>query len=104
MSGAHTEEITAVYRRLKDRYPLVLTNTAALDAGFSADRPIIVGKAHGEIVWLYMDGGRFVLDVMDAGQTAGTHWHPCDADDAVNDIAGFMEGRSDYDLLPFAQG
>lgn len=96
------DDVIAVYEQLKDRYALVLTTTSALDEGFTVDCPIIVGKAHGQIIELYEYGGDFVLDVMDAEQTKGTHWHPIDVEDAVDDIAEFMEGKSDYELYPFS--
>ena len=97
------DELKVIYEQLKDRYALVLTNTAALDEGFTVDSPIIVGKAHGQIIELYLDGDMFVLDVMDAEQTKGTHWHPKDVEAAVEDITEFMEGKSDYELHPFKQ-
>lgn len=103
MFGMTDEHVLEVYNQLKDRYPLVLTNTMALDEGFTIDCPILVGKAHGQIVELYSDGDMFVLDVMDAAQTKGTHWHPYDVEDAVEDISEFMEGKSDYQLTPFQQ-
>ena len=52
--------------------------------------PVIVGKTHGQIIELYECDGDFVLDVMDEEQTMGTHWHPNDVEDAVNDIVEFM--------------
>ena len=97
------ENVLAVYEQLKDTYDLVLTTTSALDEGFTIDCPIIVGKAHGQILELYSDGDMFVLDVMDAEQTKGTHWHPNDVDSAVEHIVKFMEGKSDYELYPFRQ-
>ena len=95
------DDVRAVYDRLKDRYDLVLTTTFALDEGFTVDCPILVGKAHGQIIELYEDGGYFILDVMDAAQTMGTHWHPNDVESAVDCIVEFMEGKSDYELYPF---
>lgn len=95
------EDVFAVFDQLKDRYPLEMTNTLALNMGFTIDCPILVGRAHGQILWLYDDGGIFVLDVMDEAQTEGTHWHPCDVEDAAEDIAAFMDGKSDYKLYPF---
>lgn len=95
------DDVFAVYDQLKDRYELVMTTTTALDEGFTIDCPILVGRAHGQIIELYDDGGIFVLDVMDEAQTQGTHWHPCDVEDAVEDIARFMDGKSDYKLSPF---
>ena len=95
------DDVVAVYEQLKVRYDLVLTTTSALDEGFTVDCPIIVGKAHGQIIELYDDGAMFVMDVMDAEKTMGTHWHPYDVENAVNDIAEFMEGKSDYEMYPF---
>ena len=103
MSGVIDKDIQAVYNRLKDRYLLTLTTTAALDDGFNIDCPVIVGKTHAHIMWLYRDSGMFFLDVMDCDKTMGTHWHPLDVDDAANDVVGFMEGGLDYDLIPFGQ-
>lgn len=97
------ENVLEVYAQLKDKYDLILTTTSALDEGFTIDCPIIVGKAHGQIIELYLDGDMFVLDVMDAKQTKGTHWHPYNVDSAVKHIVEFMEGRSDYKLHPFPQ-
>ena len=95
------EDVTEVYERLKDRYELVLTSAFELDDGFTVDCPVIVGRSHGQIVELYEYGGEFVLDVMDSKQTKGAHLHPADIDGAVNDIAEFMEGKSDYIMYPF---
>ena len=97
------DDVIKVYNQLKDRYELVLTTTSALDEGFTVDCPIIVGKAHGQVIELYEDGGDFVLDVMDINKTKGTHWHPNDVEGAVNDIVEFMEGKSDYKMSPFRQ-
>lgn len=95
------DDLKVIYEQLKGRYPLVLTTTAALDEGFTVDCPILVGKAHGQILELYLDEEMFVMDVMDAAQTKGTHWHPNDVEDAVKDIVKFMEGKADYELTPF---
>ena len=101
MFGITVDDVVCVFEQLKDRYELVLTTTSALDEGFSVDCPIIVGKAHGHIIELYEDDEMFVMDVMDAEQTKGTHWHPYDVKDAVNAIVEFMEGKSDYKMSPF---
>ena len=95
------DDVFAVFEQLKDRYPLEMTNTFALDMGFTMDCPILVGRAHGRILWLYMDGCDFVLDVMDEARTMGTHCHPADVEDAVEDIAAFMDGKGNYKLRSF---
>ena len=94
-------EVLAVYKRLKDRYALTLTTLCAQYEKSTIDGPLIIGKAHGQIIELYEDGAMLVLDVMDEQRTEGTHWHPYDAEDAVKDIMEFMDGRSDYHLRPF---
>jgi len=103
MFNITVDDVVEVHEQLKDRYNLVLTTTSALDEGFTVDCPIIVGKAHGQILELYEDGGYFILDVMDVEQTKGTHWHPNDVEGAVDDIVEFMEGKSDYEMYPFKQ-
>ena len=103
MFGITVDDVIKVFDQLKDRYDLILTTTSALDEGFTIDCPIIVGKAHDQVIELYEDGGDFVLDVMDAEQTKGTHWHPNDVEGATDDIVEFMEGKSDYKMSPFKQ-
>ena len=97
------EDLRAVYEQLKGKYDLIWTTTAVLDEGFTADFPIIVGKANGLIIELFEDCGDFVLDVIDETHTKGTHWHPNDVESAVDDIIEFMEGKSFYDLHLFRQ-
>ena len=95
------DDVLAVHALLKDKYPLIMTTTGALNEGFTVDCPILVGKAHGQIIELYEDYGIFVLDVMDEAKTKGTHWHPYDAESAARYIAEFMDGKSDYELATF---
>ena len=95
------DDVFAVYNRLKDKYPLVMTTTLALNEGFERDCPILVGKAHGQIIELYNDYGMFVLAIMDEAQTKGTHGHPSNVEYAIRDITEFMEGKMDYELMPF---
>ena len=97
------KDVHTVYEQLKDKYPLLMTTAAELDEGFTIDCPVLVGKAHGQIMELYKDGDMFILDMMDEQQTKGTHWHPNDADSAIDDIVEFMEGKSDYEIYPFKQ-
>ena len=39
-----------VYNQLKEKYSIKLTNTAALNDGFSMDCLILVAAAHGQIL------------------------------------------------------
>ena len=93
MPGIVTSNILDVYEELKDRYDLVLTTTSALDEGFTVESPVIVGKAHGQIIELYVADEMFVLDVMDDDKTNATHWHPYNVNNAIRDIISFMEGK-----------
>ena len=94
------EDLLFVYDQLKDKYPLTLTTTKTFDDGFTIDTPIIVGRAHGQIITLYAIGD-FVLDVMDEEMAKGTHGHPVNTQVAIGEISEFMEGKSDYELVPF---
>ena len=100
MCKPECDEVLQTYLQLKDRYPVEMTTTGALGQGFTMDCPILVGKAHGQIIELYDDGAMLVLDVMDEAHTKGTHWHPYNADCAAHDIAEFMDGKADYALSP----
>ena len=101
MSDIILDDVIEVYWQLKDRYDIVLTTTSALSEDFTIDCPIVVGKPHGQMIEFYKDGGDFVIDVMDAEQTKGTHWHPGDVAKAVDDISDFLEGKSNYEMHPF---
>ena len=102
-----SNDVWVVYKQLQDSYPLVLTTTSALnaemDAGFSIDCPIVVAKAHGQILWLYECDDMFVIDVTDDAQTKGTHWHPYNVECAIHDIEEFMNGKAEYEMHPFIQ-
>ena len=103
MFALTAEDVRAVYAQLKDRYPLKMTTAFALNEGYTVDCPVLVGKAHGQIIELYEDGGMFILDIMDEAQTKGTHFHPGDVEDAVAEIAEFMDGKSDYEMQRFPE-
>lgn len=94
-------DVLAVYQQLKNRYDLIFTTTFSWDESFTIDCPIIVGKAHGQIIQLYACESMFVMDVLNNEQTMGTHWHPYDVEAAVEDIIEFMDGKSDYKLFKF---
>ena len=93
-------DLFAVYERLKDRYALTMTNTLSARECFRMDVPLLIARAHDRLLWLYVDAGEFVLDVMDSGQTVGTHWHPMTTEQAVRDVTAFMEGTETYTMYP----
>lgn len=85
-------ELQQIYDQLKDRYPLTFTNTFALDDGFTADLPIIVGRNAAAAFWLY-DDGILVFSVEVPGKKHHDHWHPQSVEEAVQAVIDFMEGR-----------
>lgn len=95
------EDLYRVYDQLKDKYDLTLDNSLLLDPNFTVDCPVLVGRANGLIMWLYEDEGLFIMDVMDATQTKGVHFHPLDVPEALDDIVAFMEGTEQYDLSAY---
>lgn len=88
-------DLTAVYERLKDKYPLILTNTFSLPNGaedYQEDFLILCGESDSGAFQLYDNGLYIVFDVDKADGTY-THWHPTDLDEAVNDVTMFMQGK-----------
>lgn len=87
-----TREVLEVYERLKDRYDLTYTHTAALkDEGFTGDFPVICGTAQGRKFFFYDYYGEFVLSVEVPGQEYNDHGHPQSIEDAVHQIIKLYE-------------
>lgn len=94
------KDLFAVYERLKDRYALTLTNTLSAHKCFRMDVPILIANAHDRILWLYVDAGEFVFDVMSSDGSMGTHWHPMTTEQAVYGVTAFIEGTETYTMYP----
>ena len=101
-------DIEIIYDKVKDKYNLTLTNSFALNDGFTWDVPVIYGEAEQGRFWLYADedvpephGLEFVFSVEYEKQTrfrkrlikCHTHWHPQTIDEAVEDLNNFMTGK-----------
>ena len=92
-------DVSAVYECLKDRYPLVLTNTFSLENGkedYDDDLPVLCGKCKIGSFVLYDDGLYPYFEVDMADGTFIHHWHPNDVEEAVEDVIKFMEGTHEY--------
>ncbi len=100
MHSITDRDVLYVYEQLKNHSPVVLTTTAAMDTGFTIDCPIIIGYAHEQIMQLYAYENMFIMDVMNADQTMGTHWHPTDCENAIAYFVAFMDGKSAYPMYP----
>ena len=95
--------IEDVYNSLKDKYKLILTNTMALNEGFTIDTPVIVGQNENDKFWLYSEGdgalsslvfliryyNRFHTNKEESIQY--THWHPMTINSAIYGIERFFK-------------
>lgn len=87
-------DVTAVYEILKDRFPLTLTHTFALENGekdYDGDYTMVCGTSSAGAFQLYDNGLYGVFDV-DKADGSYTHWHPCEVAEAVEDVIAFMQG------------
>ena len=89
-------DIELIYDKVKDKYDLTLTNSFALNEGFSWDVPIICGESQQGRFWLYADkntknphGVQFVFSLPDLQ----THGHPQSIEDAITFVEKFMSGE-----------
>ena len=98
-------DIEYIYNKLCNKHNLLLTNSFALNAGFTIDVPVISGKSElGEFL-LYVDedtkephGGMFVFCVEYEKRTwfrkrlvkRAAHWHPQNIEDAIKYVDEFM--------------
>ena len=100
----NNKSLEFIYEQLKDKYDLLLTNTFALDDGYTIDVPVLRGKSALGRFDLYKeddDWDEFVFTVEFATpkklkwylpKERYTHWHPQSVEDAINDVIAFMEG------------
>ena len=105
----NNKSLEFIYEQLQDKYDLVLTNTFALECGYSIDVPVLCGTSVLGNFHLYFDDDfqdsryyQFVFSVKFPHpkkrvwfmpKEEGTHWHPQSVDEAINDVIAFMEGN-----------
>ena len=86
-------DIHILYDQLSGKYNLLLTNTFALNDGFTIDVPVLLGETPKGRFYLYKeyeDSSEFVFPVTySSGES--THRHPCSIEIALDDIISFME-------------
>ena len=99
MRSEHCEEyamsLEIIFGRLKDKYPLEMTNALAVDDGFVEDFPLLYGKCGEQDFWLYDCGGDYVFSYGTTGVSPRDHTHPQNISEAVDLITEFMSGQFD---------
>ena len=101
-------DLDYIYMELENKYDLLLTNTYALDCGYTADMKVLCGESTFGKFNLYKeddDWDEFVFSVEYATPRMNryslttemyTHWHPQSREQALNDVIAFMEGTHKY--------
>ena len=106
-------DIELIYDKVKDKYNLTLTNSFALNEGFTWDVPVIYGETEHGRFWLYANedipephGIEFVFSVEYEKQMriffkkrmvkCHTHWHPQTIEEAIEDIGDCMLGKHPF--------
>ena len=101
-------DIEIIYAQLKDKYDLLLTNTFALDSGYTIDTKVLCGKSTFGKFNLYKendDWDEFVFTVEYAVSRKPrfylpaekyAHWHPQSREQALNDVVAFMDGTLEF--------
>jgi len=90
------KDLQFIYEKLKNTYNLILTNTAALDDGYTIDEPVIRGITANGRFDLYKDDDLFVFSVEffdKVGEEKYSHWHPLNVEEAIGDVVEFMQGH-----------
>ena len=101
-------DIEILFGQLKDRYDLLLTNTFALDSGYTIDVPVLCGESVFGKFNLYKEDEAWDVFVFSVAYSRPrkspfcrtvekyTHWHPQSRDQALSDVIAFMEGTHTF--------
>ena len=104
-------DIELIYDKVKNKYNLTLTNSFALNEGFTWDVPVICGESQQRRFWLYANEDvpnhhdiEFVFSVEYEKRTlfrkrlkkCHTHWHPQTIEQAIKYVDEFMLGKHPF--------
>lgn len=88
--------LETIYKVLKGKYALQITDAFAVDDGFVEDLPLLYGKNGDRDFWLYDWGGDYVFSYGVTGVSPRDHTHPQNIGEAIDLISGFMDGEQDF--------
>lgn len=101
-------DLDFIYEQLKNKYDLILTNTFALNSGYTIDVKVLCGESAFGKFHLYKEDDDcdefvFTVELASPGKPRWylsaekyTHWHPQSRDQALKDVAAFMEGTLNF--------
>ena len=96
-------DLFLIYRQLKDRYNLKLTNAFSLNAEFREDFQVLFGQSAKNKFYLYHDGVIAIFDIENQAGTLADHWHPDNTQEAMQMVVDFMEDTCEFDWWPIEQ-
>ena len=96
-------DLILIYQQLKDRYNLKLTNAFSLNAGFREDFQVLFGQSAKNKFYLYHDDVIAIFDIENQAGTLADHWHPDNAQEAMQMVVDFMEDTCEFDWWPIQQ-
>ena len=84
-------DVKAIYERLHDRYPIILSSSLTL--GFKFDFPVLHGQSSLGTFELFYDGVSFPFYAKDDTEKVYAHFHLQTPAKAEETVIEFMEGK-----------
>ena len=94
-------DVTIVYERICDKYPVMLRGSRELGFKSPVDFPVLQGHSVLGHFRLFYDGVSFPFYVIQEDGSLHMHWHLQTPEEAEITVAKFMEGT--LSLQPFEQ-
>lgn len=95
-------DIQAIYERLRDRYPIVLSSSLSLGFNGKVDFPVLYGQSVlGRFELFYDDVPSFAFYAMDDSGGVFAHFHLQTPAEAEKTVLDFMDGK--LTIIQFGQ-
>lgn len=85
-------DVSIIYKKLREKYPVELCNSRDLSPNFRVDFPIVCGQSARGKFELFYDGVSFPFYAMREDGEVYAHWHLQTLEEAEKVVADFMEG------------